>query len=370
MTNPWIQHVKKFRTDHPDLEYKQVLIEAKKTYHKKSGEGITHDVITTVGKTLKKNIDYFKGVNFFMPNSFKLWLHKYYDVNIARIQICREPLHAFYINFINMHSRGQVKKNMKKLHYDDLFHTFFRIQLQGSHVFRVDRNQRLSVKVSTDNWNPKDTQVMPQFNPNNLKLGQLFENYKNALGGWDSIIHYDPVDQNCQKFLTELLHYSGLLTPARSKFINQDIRGALAQADGTKEFVNLVTSLGLIADIATKGFGMREKITQINTKNCKDCSIEEFLSKKEYDNYIKKQVVERGIKGKGSEELVYRKPTQLFNDIKSLNDDYNNSIIGKTPEQIAPLIIKYQRNRERILERDRKFNALQYFQAVGAPPPF
>ena len=33
--NVWIEHVAKFRQLHPELSYKQVLIEAKKTYTKK-----------------------------------------------------------------------------------------------------------------------------------------------------------------------------------------------------------------------------------------------------------------------------------------------------------------------------------------------
>lgn len=34
--NPWLAHVKAFRAKHPNLSYKQVLVEAKKTYTKKS----------------------------------------------------------------------------------------------------------------------------------------------------------------------------------------------------------------------------------------------------------------------------------------------------------------------------------------------
>ena len=33
--NPWIEHVAKFRAAHPELSYKDVLIQAKLTYKKK-----------------------------------------------------------------------------------------------------------------------------------------------------------------------------------------------------------------------------------------------------------------------------------------------------------------------------------------------
>ena len=36
--NPWLAHVKKFREEHPELSYKEVLKEAKKTYEAKGGE--------------------------------------------------------------------------------------------------------------------------------------------------------------------------------------------------------------------------------------------------------------------------------------------------------------------------------------------
>ena len=34
MTNPWNEHVAAFRQKHPDMSFKQVLIEASKTYKK------------------------------------------------------------------------------------------------------------------------------------------------------------------------------------------------------------------------------------------------------------------------------------------------------------------------------------------------
>lgn len=33
--NPWLIHVKKFRKAHPHLSYKEALIEARKSYHRK-----------------------------------------------------------------------------------------------------------------------------------------------------------------------------------------------------------------------------------------------------------------------------------------------------------------------------------------------
>ena len=33
--NPWLTHVKRFRSEHPDLKYKEVLQQAKSSYEKK-----------------------------------------------------------------------------------------------------------------------------------------------------------------------------------------------------------------------------------------------------------------------------------------------------------------------------------------------
>ena len=32
MANPWLVHVKAFRAKHPDMKYKDILVEARKTY--------------------------------------------------------------------------------------------------------------------------------------------------------------------------------------------------------------------------------------------------------------------------------------------------------------------------------------------------
>lgn len=34
-TNPWLVHVKRFRSEHPELKYKEVLQQAKSSYEKK-----------------------------------------------------------------------------------------------------------------------------------------------------------------------------------------------------------------------------------------------------------------------------------------------------------------------------------------------
>lgn len=34
-TNPWLEHIKKVREKHPEMKYKDVLVEAKKSYVRK-----------------------------------------------------------------------------------------------------------------------------------------------------------------------------------------------------------------------------------------------------------------------------------------------------------------------------------------------
>ena len=38
--NPWLEHVRKYRKKHKSLSYKQCLINAKKTYKKKSSKKV------------------------------------------------------------------------------------------------------------------------------------------------------------------------------------------------------------------------------------------------------------------------------------------------------------------------------------------
>ena len=65
MTNPWIIHVKKYHSDHPNMIYKDVLKEAAKTYTKiakknMKGRGIVTDVLGDIkeGKLVSKATDY------------------------------------------------------------------------------------------------------------------------------------------------------------------------------------------------------------------------------------------------------------------------------------------------------------------------
>lgn len=79
MSNPWIEHVKKYRQAHPNVSYSQALKEAKKTYIKQSGSGASKskcsscemcqqhgagikDKIISAGKKLLKGVKKIGGV--------------------------------------------------------------------------------------------------------------------------------------------------------------------------------------------------------------------------------------------------------------------------------------------------------------------
>lgn len=50
--NSWLLHVKKFREAHPDMKYKEALVAAKATYHKKVITSTSTTETPTINRTV------------------------------------------------------------------------------------------------------------------------------------------------------------------------------------------------------------------------------------------------------------------------------------------------------------------------------
>lgn len=59
-----------------------------------------------------------------------------------------------------------------------------------------------------------------------ITFGDFINNAVSSVG--NSIYLYDHENNNCQKFVSDLLRANGLMTPELNKFINQDVKAILS----------------------------------------------------------------------------------------------------------------------------------------------
>ena len=64
---------------------------------------------------------------------------------ITHIQICREPISSNLTKIMNVLSFGTLKRSMKKMGYDQLFHLWMAVHLNNGEVWNLEKNQRVGV---------------------------------------------------------------------------------------------------------------------------------------------------------------------------------------------------------------------------------
>lgn len=138
------------------------------------------------------------------------------NMTIEAIQVCREPVQAMIAKALNAMSFGRFNRQMAANGYDKMFHLFMSIKLVGGPTIRMERNEVISIKQS-------DTKGAEQMNvPLNgapITLNTLWQKALQTVGY--RIYEYDPIQNNCQKFVNDVLQANQLLTPALQTFIVQ-----------------------------------------------------------------------------------------------------------------------------------------------------
>lgn len=143
-------------------------------------------------------------------------LAQYGDMTIEAIQVCREPVAKMISTALNALSFGRFNKSMAANGYDKMFHLFMSIKMIGGPTIRMERNEVIGIKVSDTKG---AEQMMVPLNGAPVKLNTLWQQALAAVG--NHIYEYDPIQNNCQRFVNDVLQASSLLTPALQTFIMQ-----------------------------------------------------------------------------------------------------------------------------------------------------
>ena len=188
-----------------------------------------------------------------LPPNFKKWLNDYKDSHINAIYICRAPVQKIFTGLLNIFTRKGLERNLKKYNYDDLFHTFILYHMKKDNSFwLVERNGRLDVfKYDPSKPHPEYQGRMKSqlvVVPKDRTVHDIFSNHEKYVGGWDKIIFYHPLSNNCQKFVANHLKANGLYTSAYDKFINQDVKSLFKEFPITIKLVEHVIGLGIVLE--------------------------------------------------------------------------------------------------------------------------
>ncbi len=183
------------------------------------------------------------------PPQIREFLAKNGNQLIRSLVVCRVPIYKVIDKALNLISLGQWQKNKDKYHFDDLFHLYTYVTLADGKIYRMEKNQVVQVRqVSAIEPKGECRSVGAPAKP--LTLGELF---KNGEAQQSSFWNYNPVNNNCQVFVMNLLQGSGLLTKDLTDFIKQCAECVLNGYTST--IAKGITNLAGRADILLHGKG-------------------------------------------------------------------------------------------------------------------
>jgi hypothetical protein len=185
------------------------------------------------------------------PKAIRELLEKHGEERIVSITVCRTPLSNWIKKTLSFLSLG------KPLAYDQIFHLYMFIHTDRGTSFTLDKDEIVKVRyVSHPQRTDTECKQVPM--RRRVSVAQLIGNAWKARGS--HLWHYSAFSDNCQRYVHDLLQYSGLLTPDVSRFVLQDVKViASTLLPGTSAAANAVTGLAARLRTALLGQGLRSR---------------------------------------------------------------------------------------------------------------
>ena len=276
--------------------------------------------------TLLKYLDKVKSSVFFptesLPKSALKLFEKYKDNQIVKIEINREPVNKVLQKVLNIITFGGFEMAKKRLSYDDMFHLYMIVELDIGVKLKIEKNQKINIEEVKSYKMERNDMMISVDRP--LTLQSMFKQTIDKVGAYRFYI-YSAFQNNCQRFILDILQSNNLGNPEMYKYILQDA-GFILQNNSS--FLRSISQFS--TDTAAKlqelfGLGRKETVKNEGAKqggNCGDgtcdcvkCQYYKLKNKGIYITY-----------DKSNGNYKYRLNGKSFGTSAKMNKDNNNLI--------------------------------------------
>ena len=200
---------------------------------------------------------FVQGPRKIAPPRVRRWLKNYANRHIVSISICRTPILRIAQKLLNVLSLGKWEQFKRKNH-DEIFHLFMYLTFNNGETYRIEKNEVITLE-RTNNKKKEGQCIDVNMNGKTIKL-ETFIN--NSIQNTKGFYQYNPKTNNCQKFVSDLMKYNGLLTNEISQFVEQDIKTLFNQMPKFIENMSAsITNLAGRFNILMKGRGVKKTNT-------------------------------------------------------------------------------------------------------------
>jgi hypothetical protein len=171
--------------------------------------------------------DYFRRIfNPYMynRNSTNI-LNKYGNNKIMVLQINRTPIFNSINKALNLISLGKWGELKEKYNYDTMFHLSIVATIltnDGKYIrILVEKNEQINISENVKIYSTTEMEIIPT-SIKNLTLNSMLKKTLEKIGKEDFFI-YSAFNNNCQKFIKNILISNDLYNSKLDKFVYQNI---------------------------------------------------------------------------------------------------------------------------------------------------
>jgi hypothetical protein len=183
------------------------------------------------------------------PKVVREFIAKYGDNLITHMRVCRVPLASMLTRILNFVTLGKLDSEAKRLGYDAYYHLYLVLTLDSGQTVLLEKNQRVAMGLNNGAINKPGAECRDVKLPSTLHVRRLLAAAEHHFST-NRLYVYSVAENNCQRFVSDILTSNGLSTPELQKFIMQDVS-------------NIVSSSGILSKLANKVTNFAHKVNTL-----------------------------------------------------------------------------------------------------------
>lgn len=199
---------------------------------------------------INRFITALKGPRIGPSPSMRLFYEKYGSYTIINMNVCRAPIKKYIEQAAEIITLGQYNKKKRELHYDKLFHLYLLLTLQNNDNSLNVRFEKNEVVQITQVISLNDIDCLNISLNKEITFNEFIYNTINEIG-LNNFYLYDSVENNCQKFIIQLLITNQLGNKKIYDFIEQDVKNLVVLP--VQKIAHFVTDIAARLDVIKYG---------------------------------------------------------------------------------------------------------------------
>jgi hypothetical protein len=232
-----------------------------KKQQKQQGSGIIKQVQKGVKGVINKVVKKTKKIGKFIekvlnpddwiPLNVKDIMKNHGDEIITSITLRRNPVSHLITGAMNAVSLGSFQKKLDRQPYDELFHLAMLVETNINTRFLLEKIERVNINKSIGNPEGLEKLDVP-LNGKEINVFDLINNTKEQMGK-TKFLDYDPVSNNCQVFLMNVLDANGLLNESNKEWTKQNTEVLFKGNKTLAKISKKLTDIGASANVFLHG---------------------------------------------------------------------------------------------------------------------